>query len=45
MSEDKMKDQIETSGIAHDKVELREEDCAEKLGFAFSTMKKWTILR
>lgn len=45
MSEDKTKDQREENGAVRDKIELREEDCADKLGFAFSTTKKWTILR
>lgn len=30
---------------SYGKVELRDEDCADKLGFAFSSAKKWTILR
>ncbi|KAF7968578.1 hypothetical protein HWV62_30065 [Athelia sp. TMB] len=29
---------------ADGKIELTDEDCADKLGFAFSTRKKWTIL-
>lgn len=30
---------------AHGKIELTDDDCADKLGFAFSSRKKWTILR
>lgn len=37
-------DRIEKDALAGNKRELREEDCEDQLGFAFSTAYKWWIL-
>ena len=42
--DEKIEDREKTPERADGKIELKEHDCYDKLGFSYPTMKKWTIL-